>query len=300
MRIKDNVKHLNTSDIETRIHMGNRRHKRYVLSATKWFIDKMDSNSRVKLNVGLKADNLSLVSESSSVLKEAVKLWSDVTEIIFQFDQSTSLSIEYLITENLNDPEADYEIYTPIANTLEPSYSFNVSIYSWFLEKEDDIEMNRKIDNVFFNTIVHTLGHALGLNHSSATDSVMFPKIGGNFRKNFSNDDITAIQIEEEGEGWLIFMTVILSILMLAIIGTGSYLVYLIFIVPVLATPEERSSRPTQKIPLEQRHQTDGGIGGRAPHDSAQTLGDSSSTEHKAVPQKSPDVASIRSSDGSE
>ncbi|XP_023326173.1 matrix metalloproteinase-24 [Eurytemora carolleeae] len=163
-----------------------RRRKRYVLQGSKWRVN--DLTYRISQ---YPSTNRLSKQEIDLQFKQAFQLWEDVTSLRFQLRDSdpVHIDIKFVKGEHGDGDPFDGPGGT-LAHAYFPQYGGDMHV--------DDTEY-WTIDSFkgtnLLQTVVHELGHSLGLSHSDVRDSIMAPfYTGWTPNLKLSKDDIQAIQ----------------------------------------------------------------------------------------------------------
>ncbi|MFG6562357.1 DUF4214 domain-containing protein [Sulfitobacter sp. 1A15299] len=122
-------------------------------------------------------------AEQRDVIRQAFQMWEDVADIDFievSDDRDVNIRLGY---EDIDGPGGTLGLaYYRYSNTS-------------FIEAEigfDRAEIGRQTIEQFFETAIHEVGHAIGLDHSDAPNSIMLPR--GYTGPVLSSGDIAGIQ----------------------------------------------------------------------------------------------------------
>ena len=163
-----------------------KRKKRYVLQGSRWQVKGLT----YRINKYPSTFRLSKSDVDKTVAK-AFKMWEDSTDLTFKRKETGSVNIEIRFERY---EHGDGDPFDGAGGTLAHAYfpQFGGDIHV------DDTEywsINSYKGTNLLQTMVHELGHSLGLSHSDVRDAIMAPFYRGwdpNFK--LSSDDTRAIQ----------------------------------------------------------------------------------------------------------
>ena len=174
--VRDNIGHGATA----------RRKKRYVLQGSRWQVKKLT----YRINKYPSSFRLTK-SQVDLTVRKAFDMWQEVTELTFDRKESGSVNIEIRFEKY---EHGDGDPFDGAGGTLAHAYfpQFGGDVHV------DDTEywsIDEYKGTNLLQTMVHELGHSLGLSHSDVRDAIMAPFYRGwdpNFKLNA--DDKRAIQ----------------------------------------------------------------------------------------------------------
>lgn len=128
--------------------------------------------------------------EDSDLMKKSFEEWAKFTDDKMRFyyvPRANSADIEVRFVEKIEEPLSDLTI--GLTRTTKYGESINHAVI-WIADKTlDDKVLNQDIRYV---VMVHEVGHAIGLKHSSDNKSVMFP--GANAKMEITPTDIAKLK----------------------------------------------------------------------------------------------------------